>query len=37
MKRRMTTKAALVGLATSLLGFAVATVTYFGGRRSVGR
>ncbi len=33
MKRQMSTKAALVGLATSLAGFAVATVAYFGPRR----
>jgi hypothetical protein len=37
MKRQMTTKAALLGFATSLVGFAVATVTYFGGRRSLSR
>jgi hypothetical protein len=33
MKRGMTTRAALVGVATSLAGFAVATVAYFGGGR----
>jgi hypothetical protein len=33
MKREMSTKAALVGLAASLAGFAVATVAYLGGRR----
>jgi hypothetical protein len=33
MKREMTTKFALVGLAASLAGFAVATVAYLGGRR----
>jgi hypothetical protein len=33
MKSRMSTKAALVGLATSFAGFAVASVAYFGGRR----
>jgi hypothetical protein len=33
MKREMSTKAALVGLAASLAGFAVATVAFFGGRR----
>jgi hypothetical protein len=37
MKRRMTNKAALLGFATSLVGFAVATVTYFGGRRPLSR
>jgi len=30
MKRTMSTRAALVGLATSLAGFAVASVAYFG-------
>lgn len=34
MKREMSTKAALVGLAASLAGFAVATVAFLGGRRS---
>jgi hypothetical protein len=33
MKREMSTKAALVGLAASLAGFAVATVAFLGGRR----
>jgi hypothetical protein len=33
MKREMSTKTALVGLAASLAGFAVATVAYLGGRR----
>jgi hypothetical protein len=33
MKREMSTKAALVGLAASLAGFAVAAVAYLGGRR----
>jgi hypothetical protein len=33
MKRTMSTKAALVGLAASLAGFAVASVAYFGPRR----
>jgi hypothetical protein len=33
MRREMSTKAALVGLAASLAGFAVATVAYLGGRR----
>jgi hypothetical protein len=33
MKPRMTTKTALVGLAASLAGFAVASVAYFGPRR----
>jgi hypothetical protein len=33
MKRTMSTKAALTGLAASLAGFAVATVAYFGPRR----
>jgi hypothetical protein len=37
MKREMSTKAALVGLAASLAGFAVATVAYLGGRRASGR
>ncbi len=30
MKRTMSTKAALVGLAASLAGFAVASVAFFG-------
>jgi hypothetical protein len=34
MKREMSTKVALVGLAASLAGFAVATAAYLGGRRS---
>ena len=33
MKRSMSTKTALVGLAASLAGFAVASVAYFGQRR----
>ena len=33
MKRTMSTKAALVGFAASLAGFAVASVAYFGPRR----
>ncbi len=33
MRRELSTKAALVGLAASLAGFAVATVAYLGGRR----
>jgi hypothetical protein len=33
MKRTMSTKAAVIGLATSLAGFAVASVAYFGPRR----
>ena len=33
MKRTMSTKKALVGLAASLAGFAVASVAYFGQRR----
>ena len=33
MKRQMSTKAALLGLAASLAGFAVATVAFLGGRR----
>jgi hypothetical protein len=33
MKRTMSTKTALVGLAASLAGFAVASVAYFGQRR----
>jgi hypothetical protein len=32
MKRTMSTKAVLAGLAASLAGFAVATVAYFGPR-----
>jgi hypothetical protein len=37
MKREMSTKTALVGLAASLAGFAVATVAFLGGRRSAGQ
>jgi hypothetical protein len=37
MKREMSRKAALVGLAASLAGFAVATVAYLGGRRPTGQ
>jgi hypothetical protein len=33
MKRTMSTKAAVVGLAASLAGFAVASVAFFGPRR----
>jgi hypothetical protein len=33
MKRTMSTKAAVIGLATSLAGFALASVAYFGPRR----
>ena len=33
MKNTMSTKVAVVGLATSLAGFAVASVAYFGPRR----
>jgi len=33
MKRTMTTRTALVGLAASLAGLAVASVAYFGQRR----
>lgn len=36
MRREMTTKTALLGLAASLAGFAVATVAFLGGRRSAG-
>jgi hypothetical protein len=32
MKREMSTKTAIVSLAASLAGFAVATVAYFGRR-----
>ncbi len=34
MKREMTTKTALVGLAASLAGLAVASVAYFGRPRA---
>jgi hypothetical protein len=33
MKRTMSTKTVLVGLAASLAGFAVASVAFFGPRR----
>jgi hypothetical protein len=33
MKRTMSTSAAVVGLAASLAGFAVASVAFFGQRR----
>jgi hypothetical protein len=33
MKPTMSTKTAILGLATSLAGFAVASVAYFGPRR----
>jgi hypothetical protein len=33
MKRTMSTRAAVVGLAAALAGFAVASVAYFGPRR----
>jgi hypothetical protein len=33
MRREMSTKAVVVGLAASLAGFAVATVAFLGGRR----
>jgi hypothetical protein len=33
MKRTMSTRTALVGLAASLAGFALASVAYFGHRR----
>jgi hypothetical protein len=33
MKRPMSTRAALLGLAASLAGLAVASVAYFGGPR----
>jgi hypothetical protein len=33
MKRTMSTKVAVAGLAASLAGFAVATVAFFGQRR----
>jgi hypothetical protein len=33
MKRTMSTRTALVGLAASLAGFAVASVAFFGHRR----
>jgi hypothetical protein len=33
MKRTMSTRAAVVGLAASLAGFALASVAYFGPRR----